>query len=178
VVAATIGQRGIISWADFRLIPIAVYNWRNISHSGTAMADYHLIQAQLHAHLHEYLDIHRQMVEINSFTANPQGINVLGDLTARLFSSLGFQSEYVQSANPQYGRHVFMHRAGEASGGSKTALALVSHLDTVFPPEEEQQNDFHWRVQGDRIYGPGTVDIKGGTVMIYMVLDAIRHFAP
>jgi glutamate carboxypeptidase len=142
------------------------------------MADYHLIQAQLHAHLHEYLDIHRQMVEINSFTANPQGINVLGDLTARLFSSLGFQSEYVQSANPQYGRHVFMHRAGEASGGSKTGLALVSHLDTVFPPEEEQQNDFHWRVQGDRIYGPGTVDIKGGTVMIYMVLDAIRHFAP
>jgi glutamate carboxypeptidase len=55
---------------------------------------------------------------------------------------------------------------------------MISHLDTVFTPEEEEQNDFHWRPEGDRIYGPGTVDIKGGTAMIYMVLDALRTFFP
>ena len=42
------------------------------------------------------------------------------------------------------------------------SIALVSHLDTVFPPEEEARNGFHWQPDGDRIYGPGTHDIKGG----------------
>jgi glutamate carboxypeptidase len=51
-------------------------------------------------------------------------------------------------------------------------------LDTVFSPEEEAHNQFTWRVEGDRVYGPGTVDIKGGTVMIFMVLDALQRFLP
>jgi glutamate carboxypeptidase len=81
----------------------------------------------------------------------------------------------VPSANPQYGNHLFLKRAPES--GSGAAVALVSHLDTVFPAEEEFSNDFTWRVEGDRIYGPGSVDIKGGTVLIYMVLDILRRFA-
>ena len=124
--------------------------------------------------LPHYLDMLRQMVEINSFTANPKGIIALADLTANAFSHLGFHAEYVPSANPDYGVHLVMKRPG--TGDKK--LALVSHLDTVYPVEDEILNDFRWREQGDRIYGPGTVDIKGGTVMIYMILDAIRKFQP
>ncbi|MCK5920889.1 MAG: M20/M25/M40 family metallo-hydrolase, partial [Methylococcales bacterium] len=52
------------------------------------------------------------------------------------------------------------------------------HHDTVFPSEEEAANNFHWREEGNIIYGPGTVDIKGGTVMIYMMLSALRQLAP
>lgn len=142
------------------------------------MIDQHLIQAYLNRNFNEYLDIHKQMVDVNSFTANPQGVNALGELTARLFARLGFEAEHVQSVHQQYGQHLFLFRAGDAPSKDRNALALVSHLDTVFPPEEEQENEFTWRVEGDRIYGPGTVDIKGGTVMIYMVLDTIRQFAP
>jgi len=63
-------------------------------------------------------------------------------------------------------------------GSSDSKIGLISHLDTVFPPEEEVRHDFHWRVEGDRIYGPGTVDIKGGTVMIYMILAGLQAHAP
>ena len=31
---------------------------------------------------------------------------------------------------------------------------------------------------GERIYGPGTIDIKGGTVTMYMILDALQQMAP
>jgi hypothetical protein len=55
---------------------------------------------------------------------------------------------------------------------------MVSHLDTVFPPEEEARNNFHWSVEGDRIFGPGTHDIKGGTVMMWLVLRALQAQAP
>jgi glutamate carboxypeptidase len=55
---------------------------------------------------------------------------------------------------------------------------MISHLDTVFPPEEEVRNKFHWQPEGDLIYGPGTVDIKGGTVMMWLVMSALRELAP
>jgi len=133
-----------------------------------------------------YLEILRSMVEINSFTANSQGVNQLGELTAQVFSSLGFQAEFVPSENPSLGKHLFLSRSpgqntqaiGEDGEKKIKSLALVSLLDTVFPPEEEIQNNFGWRKIGDRIYGPGCVDIKGGTTMIFMILDAIRALAP
>jgi glutamate carboxypeptidase len=121
-----------------------------------------------------YLDYLKQMVEINSFTKNPEGINHLGQVTAGIFSTLGFKAEHISSIRPDYGRHVVLTRHGR----SGRRIGLVSHLDTVFPPEEEVRNDFAWRREGDRIYGPGTVDIKGGTVLIYMVLAALQAFAP
>ncbi len=120
------------------------------------------------------LDLLRQMVSINSWTENPDGVNRLGKLTAACFAEMGFVSETVASANPAYGDHLVLTR----HGSSGSSLALVSHLDTVFPPEEEEHNDFHWQIDGDRIYGPGTHDIKGGTVMIWLVLDALRRQAP
>lgn len=127
-----------------------------------------------------HLDLLHQMVLINSFTLNPRGVNRLGDLTADRFAALGFESERVQAEGFRYGRHLLLTRPGRPrpDGRPAPALGLISHLDTVFPEAEEQTNDFNFRIAGDRIYGPGTVDIKGGTVMIYMVLDGLRHFFP
>jgi len=121
------------------------------------------------------LDILRGMVEINSFTQNPQGVNKLAALTAEVFEPLGFTAESVPSENPAFGNHLVLTRA--AAPGSRN-VGLISHLDTVFPPEEELRNGFKWKVEGSRIFGPGTQDIKGGTVMIWLVLHALRHFAP
>lgn len=120
------------------------------------------------------LEMLRQMVDINSFTKNRDGVNRLGRLTAEYFAPLGFTAEYVPSTNPDYGAHLALTR----SGRSPKSIAMVSHLDTVFPPEEEARNNFHWRPEGDRIYGPGTHDIKGGTVVMWLVLSALRTHAP
>jgi len=134
------------------------------------------IEAHLQNNLPAYLDILKQMVGINSFTANANGVNALGDLTAEVFSELGFNAEMVQADTPTFGKHLVMTRPGAPENAPD--IALVSHLDTVFPPEEEIQNNFSWRQEGDRIYGPGTVDIKGGTVGMFMLLDALKTFVP
>ncbi|HKS35682.1 MAG TPA: M20/M25/M40 family metallo-hydrolase, partial [Verrucomicrobiae bacterium] len=120
------------------------------------------------------LEMLRQMVGINSFTDNREGVNKLGRLTAQYFAPLGFTAEFVPSVNPNYGDHLVLTR--RARGGK--SIAMVSHLDTVFPPEEEAQNNFRWQPEGDRIYGPGTHDIKGGTAMMWLVLEAVRAQAP
>jgi glutamate carboxypeptidase len=120
------------------------------------------------------LDLLRQMVEINSWTENREGVNRLGRLTAECFAPLGFTAEFVPSTTPAYGDHLVLTRRGS----SAHSLALVSHLDTVFPPQEEERNNFRWQPEGDRIYGPGTSDIKGGTVMMWLVLEALRAQSP
>ncbi len=125
-------------------------------------------------YLPKYLEILKRMVNINSFTANPAGVNQLARFTAGLFDHLGFQAEYIQSQNPDFGQHLVLIRKGTTS---KT-IGLITHLDTVFPPEEEIQNNFSWRQEGDRIYGPGTNDIKGGTLMILMIMEAFHYFVP
>src|SRR5688572_23562273 len=120
------------------------------------------------------LEMLRQMVGINSFTRNREGVNRLARFTADCFAPLGFTAEFVPSVNPEFGNHLVMTRAGR----SKKSVCLISHLDTVFPPEEEERNNFRWSVEGDRIFGPGTQDIKGGTAMMWLVLSALRAHAP
>ena len=139
-------------------------------------------QSELHAQMRAFLDQKQasylahleKMVGINSFTANAEGVNALGKVTAELFAPLGFAAERIPSINDNYGDHWVLTR----NGRSQKTIGLVSHLDTVFPPEEEIANDFSWRIEGDRIYGPGTVDIKGGTLVVYMMMEAIQQFAP
>jgi glutamate carboxypeptidase len=128
----------------------------------------------LNSNLPQALDLLRQMVAINSFTANRDGVNRLGRFTAESFAPLGFKPQFVPATNRAWGDHLVLTRRGKSSRN----LVLISHLDTVFPPEEEVRNHFHWQPDGDRIFGPGTVDIKGGSIMIWLVLRALQTLCP
>jgi glutamate carboxypeptidase len=108
------------------------------------------------------LEMLRQMVGINSFTGNRDGVNRLSRFTAECFAPLGFTAEFVPSTNKAWGEHLVLTRRGRSGRN----IALISHLDTVF------------QVEGDRIFGPGTHDIKGGSVMMWLVLSALRTHAP
>ncbi len=133
-------------------------------------------RAYINQQLPAALDFLRQMVDINTFTANAAGVNQLADLTAGAFAPLGLQAEFVPSINPTFGKHLFLSNHPATFAGP--SIGLISHIDTVFPPEEEAANDFHWQPEGDRIYGPGTYDIKGGTAMIWLVLEALKALHP
>jgi glutamate carboxypeptidase len=120
------------------------------------------------------LDFLQRLVAVNSFTRNRAGVLRNGELVAAQFQSLGFSVQRVPAENPAFGDHLFLHRAGK--GGA--ALLLVTHLDTVYPPEEELKNGFRWLAESGRIYGPGVNDNKGGTAMVWLVLRTLRDIAP
>lgn len=84
------------------------------------------------------LEMPRQMVGINSFTGNRSGVNQLGQLTASSFPELGFSPEFVPSTNPAWGDHLILTHPGR----SNRSIAMISHPDTVFPPEKEIRNKF------------------------------------
>jgi len=117
----------------------------------------------------------REMVAVNSFTQNAAGVNLLSRLTAERFAPLGLEASFPPSTHPDYGDHLVL-RTPRREGAP--TIALVSHLDTVFPAEEEQRNNFQWRDEGARIYGPGTNDIKGGTALIHLMLSVLAAELP
>lgn len=132
------------------------------------------LRADMEALLPEAMGHLEAMVRVNSWTLNKAGVNRVGDLTAALFAPLGFQAARVPSVHSGYGDHLVLSRPGR----SDRAIALVSHLDTVFSPEEELRHRFGWQPEGDRIYGPGTHDIKGGTILMWMTLRGLARHAP
>ncbi|MDQ7858483.1 MAG: M20 family metallopeptidase [Armatimonadota bacterium] len=61
---------------------------------------------------------------------------------------------------------------GRAAGRGGRRLLLLGHYDTVFEPGEPQRRPF--RTHGDRAYGPGVADMKGGLVVLWEALRALR----
>jgi glutamate carboxypeptidase len=116
----------------------------------------------------------RELVEINSFTRNAAGVDRTGALLADRLACLGFACVRTAPGDPEHGQHLVLHREGRAS----EEIALVSHLDTVYPVEEERRHGFRWRAADERLVGPGVADIKGGSTVLVAALEAIAAAAP
>lgn len=112
-----------------------------------------------------------RLVSVNSFTRNREGVNRNGLLVAQLFEPLGFAPSFVPAGDPDLGDHLVLTRPG----CTDVEVLLLSHLDTVYPPEEEHRNSFVWRTEGDTVFGPGVADIKGGTVVAHLALAGLAR---
>ena len=131
------------------------------------------LEAALAARLPRALDFLQRLVAVNSFTTNAAGIDRNAQIIIEQFAPLGWTARQVPCTAPETGHHLVLD-----AGGDGPVVALISHLDTVYPPEEEIRNDFKWQVEGERIYGPGTVDIKGGTALLWLMFDALAEADP
>jgi glutamate carboxypeptidase len=65
-----------------------------------------------------------------------------------------------------------LHVTNRARADERAGILVLGHLDTVHPTGTLQQNPC--RIEGDRLYGPGGYDMKGG---VYLVLTALGQLA-
>lgn len=61
------------------------------------------------------------------------------------------------------------------AAGDGPALALVGHIDTVFP---RSLGFLQFRRDGDKVFGPGVLDMKSGLTSVLFALRAIKAAAP
>jgi glutamate carboxypeptidase len=54
-----------------------------------------------------------------------------------------------------------------------SGVLILAHLDTVHPVGTLRE--LPWRIEGDRCFGPGALDMKGGTVLAIEALRALRR---
>ncbi|WP_224365015.1 M20/M25/M40 family metallo-hydrolase [Hyalangium versicolor] len=104
------------------------------------------------------------LVEVNSFTENPQGGRKVGALLLEQFTVPGLFAEVVVST--RYADHLVFRSRGRAG---MPPLALVGHLDTVFPPGKFEG----YRKEGALRRGPGVLDMKGGLVVMAWAIRAL-----
>jgi glutamate carboxypeptidase len=109
----------------------------------------------------------RDLVEINTYTANEAGVDAGMALLDAHAADLGFSVEPINT------RHRLIKTGAR---GQAPRILLISHMDTVFPPD----GDFlHYEPLADGfVRGPGVGDIKGGVVMGLWAMRAIREFCP
>ncbi len=61
-----------------------------------------------------------------------------------------------------------------ASDGAKPKLLFIAHLDTVEPRGWEKRNPFKPTIEGDKLYGLGSMDMKAGMAAILTALNEFK----
>ena len=105
------------------------------------------------------------LVDLNSYTENPEGARQVGVLVREMLAIDGVDA----TAHPseRFGDHLLFRTHPRRA--NKGAVAIVGHLDTVFPPGSFEG----FRTDGPLARGPGVLDMKGGLVVVAFALKAL-----
>jgi glutamate carboxypeptidase len=108
-------------------------------------------------------------IRTESPTHHRAGVNLMMDLVAAEVSDSPIRAERIPGE--QGLGDILVLRAGPER--DEKPVLILSHLDTVHPVGT-LQHDLPVRVEGDRLYGPGVYDMKGGA---WLALQAFKDAA-
>ncbi len=113
------------------------------------------------------LDTLRPWVERNSYSGDIAGVNAMGEMLAADFAFTGL--ELTRHKGNEVGDHLVFTTEAWKTAEPSERLVLVGHHDTVFPPGAFEC----WELDGDRLRGPGVLDMKGGLVTIHLAFQTL-----
>ena len=108
-------------------------------------------------HVAAFLADLETLVNIDSGTYTPGGVARVAEELAPRFAALGYAIE------TQPGRELGPQLVARRRGQGRARIAIVGHMDTVFPDGEAQRRPFAAR--DGRAYGPGVFDMKSGLLV-------------
>lgn len=126
--------------------------------------------ASVTSNLEEGLALLETAVNINSGTMNFAGVKEVGELFRGPFQDLGFTVEWKPGAEWGRAGHLVAERPGMEGGHH---ILFIGHLDTVFEPDSPFQR--FEKVDAFHATGPGSIDMKGGIVVMLLALEALRE---
>jgi glutamate carboxypeptidase len=115
-------------------------------------------------HTNEILSDVETLVKIESPSKHSEGINRIQDITQSWLSPFG----QVNRHPSEFGD--ILH--ARIPGQNTNRVVLLAHMDTVYPLGSWTEL---WQVKGDQAFGPGTYDMKAGTVLAVWALRAIKE---
>lgn len=118
----------------------------------------------------EMLQTLQRLVEIESPSDNKAAVDKLGSCLAQEFERQGGRVNVHRVED--FGNHLQVEFPGRS--GQKPVM-LLGHFDTVWPLGTLSKMPF--RVSGDRAFGPGTLDMKTGIVMLMYALRFLNELS-
>jgi glutamate carboxypeptidase len=119
-----------------------------------------------------------QLVDLNSGTMHPAGVEAVKDLLVPRFEALGFKVRWVPMLKEtgRAGDLVAEHGCPAGDGKCGKRLLLIGHMDTVFEPSSSfQKYSLVPGSDGKTATGPGIADMKGGLVAMLAALGALSE---
>ncbi len=129
------------------------------------------VRSSLEPRRQEMVDLLRRLVEIESPSDDPDGLSRLANDLEELFVDFG-RVERCAPDDRQRGAHLRLSVAG-GNDREPHAVALC-HFDTVWPRGTLQRIPFCVDAEGVA-RGPGCFDMKGGIVVLWFALQALRE---
>ncbi len=111
----------------------------------------------------------RELVEIESPSDNKAAVDALSDAVAAKFAALG-ASVKIHSAQ-SFGNHLQADFNGASPG---KPILLLGHYDTVYPLGTLAT--MPCQIFGDKLTGPGVLDMKSGIAMMLHAIAALRDW--
>lgn len=114
------------------------------------------------------LDLLRELTSMSSPSGDPQGLHRVAERLASALRERGLAAEIHEETSPEMEgvRLPVLHARGPET--EQSHLLLIGHLDTVLPAAEP-------RIEGDRLFATGAIDMKGGLATFVGALDLLRH---
>ncbi len=109
-----------------------------------------------------------RMVELESPSDNKAAVDRLGEMLAGEFAQLGGRVRVHRQRDA--GNHMQVDFRGR---GRRPPVLLLGHFDTVWPLGTLAT--MPCIVRGERIWGPGTLDMKSGIALVLAALEAWRE---
>jgi glutamate carboxypeptidase len=128
------------------------------------------VRAELEPRRQEMVELLGRLVRIESPSDDRGGLDRFADQLEDLFGELG-SIERVEPGNAQRGRHLRLTVDG-TNNEAAHAVALC-HYDTVWSKGTLERIPFSVDSEGVA-RGPGCFDMKGGIVVLYFALQALR----
>lgn len=147
---------------------LAVVTSRAADTAGLSKGERKIVVA-VKSHLDQNVAFLERLVTINSGTLNIAGVTAIADLLRPEFEGLGFTVRWIPMA--EVGRAGHLVAEHHVRGKKANRILMIAHLDTVFEPDSPFQ---HFKRDGNTAEGPGTIDIKGGVVVILAALRALQ----
>ena len=114
----------------------------------------------------------RELVELESPSEHPPGINHAVDVVAAWARALG--AAVLRHPQAAFGDVLELRFNPATPGSSRSSrpILLLGHLDTVWPLGTLAT--MPWREADGKLFGPGVLDMKAGVIMAIEALSALR----
>ncbi|MDM0114834.1 glutamate carboxypeptidase [Variovorax sp. J22R133] len=109
-----------------------------------------------------------RLVNIETGTGDAEGLATSGKYLEDELKSLGFSTSRSKAAGNVVGDNII----GKLKGKGGKSLLLLAHMDTVYPRGMLAKAPF--KIEGDKAYGPGIADDKGGIAVIVHTLKLLK----
>jgi glutamate carboxypeptidase len=127
------------------------------------------VDQQVTQSLAEVLTDIETLVSLDSPTFDVPLLDATAEATAGIARRLGLNADLL----PGNGNGAYLQATLEGDGDGD--VVLICHHDTVFPTGTVAE--WRFRVDGDLMYGPGVVDMKGGIVQGLHTMAALKPYS-